>query len=189
MKVFTGKENLIYDMAIFIASFIDNLSVSLSLYCLVLFYMAAEDKLEPFKPFPKFLTIKVILFFSFWQSCALNFLTSTGILDFGREQIIQIEDFLICFEMLFVAYGQSMAFSYEDFINDDLDHKPILKTLGSVLNVQDVLEDAHKTFIQKEDIRSTPMEEIESRGSDSMSSQRLDGADEEESAHLIQNRA
>ena len=50
-------------------SFINNLSVSLSLYCLVLFYMATEERLAPYEPFYKFLSVKAILFFSFWQSC------------------------------------------------------------------------------------------------------------------------
>jgi len=48
---------------------INNMSISLSLYCLVLFYMATEERLAPFDPFYKFLTVKAILFFSFWQSC------------------------------------------------------------------------------------------------------------------------
>lgn len=50
-------------------SLINNCSVSLSLYCLVLFYMSTEERLKPFSPFYKFLTVKAILFFSFWQSC------------------------------------------------------------------------------------------------------------------------
>ncbi len=48
---------------------INNISISLSLYCLVLFYLATEEKLRPFGPFYKFLTVKAILFFSFWQGC------------------------------------------------------------------------------------------------------------------------
>lgn len=47
-------------------SIVNNISVSLSLYSLVLFYMATEEKLEPFKPFFKFLCVKSILFFSYW---------------------------------------------------------------------------------------------------------------------------
>ncbi len=47
-------------------SIINNCSVSLSLYCLVLFYIATEERLKPFNPFYKFLTVKAVLFFSFW---------------------------------------------------------------------------------------------------------------------------
>jgi ABC-type uncharacterized transport system permease subunit len=49
---------------------INNTSITLSLYCLVLFYMATEERLKPYKPLAKFVTVKAILFFSFWQSCA-----------------------------------------------------------------------------------------------------------------------
>lgn len=43
-----------------------SLPSQVSLYCLVLFYMAAEMRLDPFRPLPKFLCIKAVLFFSFW---------------------------------------------------------------------------------------------------------------------------
>ncbi len=50
-------------------SFINNLSVSISLYSLGLFYLATEEKLKNFDPFSKFLCIKAIIFFSYWQAC------------------------------------------------------------------------------------------------------------------------
>ena len=62
-------------------SAINNTSVSLSLYCLVLFYMATEERLKPFSPFAKFLCIKAILFFSFWQACAFTVLLKMNIFD------------------------------------------------------------------------------------------------------------
>ena len=50
---------------IYISS-INNTSVSISLYYLVLFYLATEERLAPFKPFHKFLSVKAILVMSFW---------------------------------------------------------------------------------------------------------------------------
>ena len=47
-------------------SIVNNISVSISLYSLVLFYMATEEKLNPFDPFFKFLCVKSILFFAYW---------------------------------------------------------------------------------------------------------------------------
>lgn len=44
-----------------------NASVSLALYALFLFYFATRDLLRPFEPVLKFLTIKAIIFLSFWQ--------------------------------------------------------------------------------------------------------------------------
>jgi CRISPR/Cas system CMR subunit Cmr6 (Cas7 group RAMP superfamily) len=37
----------------------------------VLFYMAAQEELEPYHPVPKFLAIKAVIFFTFWCASAL----------------------------------------------------------------------------------------------------------------------
>lgn len=55
-------------------SFINNFSVTVSLYCLGLFYTAAEERMRGFEPFCKFLCIKAIIFFSYWQSCFFQML-------------------------------------------------------------------------------------------------------------------
>lgn len=44
-----------------------NVSVSLALYGLYLFYFATRDLLTPFDPVLKFCTIKSVIFLSFWQ--------------------------------------------------------------------------------------------------------------------------
>ena len=44
-----------------------NISVSLALYALVLFYHAFVKELAPHNPLAKFLCVKGIVFFSFWQ--------------------------------------------------------------------------------------------------------------------------
>lgn len=44
-----------------------NFSVSLSLYALFLFFFATSDLLRPYEPVLKFLTIKSVIFLSFWQ--------------------------------------------------------------------------------------------------------------------------
>jgi hypothetical protein len=62
-------------------SLVNNFSVTISLYSLVLFYKATHDRLQPFKPFFKFLCVKSILFFSYWQSCFFTFLQMVGVFD------------------------------------------------------------------------------------------------------------
>lgn len=47
-----------------------NFSVSLALYALFLFYFATMDLLRPFEPVLKFLTIKAVIFLSFWQGAS-----------------------------------------------------------------------------------------------------------------------
>ena len=44
-----------------------NVSISLALYALVLFYVATKDLLKPFDPVLKFFTVKSVIFLSFWQ--------------------------------------------------------------------------------------------------------------------------
>lgn len=57
-----------------------NLSVSLALYGLFLFYFATRDLLIPFEPVLKFCTIKSVIFLSFWQGNKNNFLFSLVLL-------------------------------------------------------------------------------------------------------------
>lgn len=46
---------------------VHNTSATLALYALLLFYVAVRDLLRPFAPELKFLTIKAVIFLSFWQ--------------------------------------------------------------------------------------------------------------------------
>ena len=44
-----------------------NISISLALYALFLFYFATKDLLRPYDPVLKFFTVKSVIFLSFWQ--------------------------------------------------------------------------------------------------------------------------
>lgn len=96
---------------------INNVSISLSLYCLVLFYMATEERLRPFSPFAKFLCIKAILFFSFWQACGFTviLMVSPTFFGYGRSASNTVQSLLICVEMVFAAIAQAFAFNYKPF--------------------------------------------------------------------------
>lgn len=41
-----------------------------SLSYLILFYIATKEELDPYQPIPKFLAVKIVIFFSFW--CAIS---------------------------------------------------------------------------------------------------------------------
>lgn len=61
-----------------------NVSVSLALYGLYLFYFATRDLLTPFDPVLKFCTIKSVIFLSFWQGKLIFLFLHSG---FSNEKI------------------------------------------------------------------------------------------------------
>merc|ERR1712226_1411398 len=55
-----------------------NMSITLALYALFLFYFATRELLRPFDPVLKFFSIKSIIFMSFWQGVLLAMLEHLG---------------------------------------------------------------------------------------------------------------
>ncbi|KAF8598955.1 DUF300-domain-containing protein [Ceratobasidium sp. AG-I] len=136
-------------------SIVYNTSICLSLYCLAMFWVCVNSDLKPFRPMPKFLCVKGILFFSFWQSITISFLVSTGFIKrigpyTDVEHIsLAITDTLICYEMPFFAIAHSYAFSTSDFTFPSPNHvarMPFLHALRDAFGLLDVLVDARATL-------------------------------------------
>lgn len=98
----------------FYLSFIQNVSVSLSLYYLVMFYVSTKVALTPFSPIPKFLCIKVVLFVTFWQSVFLSILCQFKLVA-GVKESTQLQNLFICFEMFVASAFHHHAFRVADF--------------------------------------------------------------------------
>ncbi|KAF7144616.1 hypothetical protein RHSIM_Rhsim04G0018300 [Rhododendron simsii] len=102
-----------------------NISVSLALYSLVLFYHVFAKELEPHKPLAKFLCIKGIVFFCFWQGILLDILAKLGVIKSHHFwlQVDQIEESLrntlVCVEMVFFSAAMQYAYSVEPYRDDD----------------------------------------------------------------------
>uniref|UniRef100_A0A0K0D628 Transmembrane protein 184B n=1 Tax=Angiostrongylus cantonensis TaxID=6313 RepID=A0A0K0D628_ANGCA len=58
-----------------------NVSISLALYGLFLFYTATRELLSPYNPVLKFLTVKSVIFLSFWQGFLIAILGATSAID------------------------------------------------------------------------------------------------------------
>ncbi|KAF2674403.1 DUF300-domain-containing protein [Microthyrium microscopicum] len=55
---------------------VNALSVTIAMYCLIQFYVQLKDELKHHKPFLKVACIKLVIFFSFWQSLFISFFSS-----------------------------------------------------------------------------------------------------------------
>jgi hypothetical protein len=56
---------------------IGNASQLWALYCLVLFYFATREELAPWRPVGKFLSVKTVVFFTWWQAIIINILAAS----------------------------------------------------------------------------------------------------------------
>lgn len=140
-----------------------NFSVSLSLYALFLFYFATKELLRPFEPVLKFLTIKAVIFLSFWQGMLLAILERCGVIP--EVQILNgnlvgagtvaagYQNFIICIEMLFAAIALRYAFTCqvyrekkENATTTVAPMQSISSGLKETMNPHDIVQDAIHNF-------------------------------------------
>lgn len=102
---------------------VTHISISLSMYWMVMFYMATSEALAPFNPIPKFLCIKGVLFFSYWQSVVIAVLVKFGwitdipIIHYTVDHVVStVQNCLICAEMVGFAVLHSYTFSADSFL-------------------------------------------------------------------------
>ena len=104
---------------------------------------------------PKFLCVKGILFFSFWQATGVSLLVSLGTIKklgpyTDKEHIsLGLTDTLICLEMPFFAIAHLAAFSHHDYIDSKLAYvgrMPMRHAFRDAFGFKDVAEDARATL-------------------------------------------
>jgi hypothetical protein len=89
-------------------------SYSMALYALALFYAACRDLLRPFNPVPKFIIIKSVVFLTYWQG-VLVFLAAKSRFIKNAEKAADLQNFVLCVEMLIAAIGHLFAFPYKEY--------------------------------------------------------------------------
>lgn len=159
----TFKEGIIsVDSGYFWTGLIYNISICLSLYDLALFWVCMSDDLQPFRPMPKFLCIKGIIFASWWQGFFLSILVWLGAIPsvgggYTADNLAAaIQDALICFEMPLFAVSHWYAFSWKDYADRTISdaRMPVKFALRDVFGPRDLIEDAKETLSgQKYDYR------------------------------------
>lgn len=119
------------------------------MYSLVLFYKAYRNELAPMSPIPKFLCIKAVVFFSFFQSVIISLLIYTGIVQpsFFTEKGTAgdvnrgLQDFLICIEMFVAAVAHYFAFSHKPYKDPDARPIPCCLSFMAMWDLSDVTQD------------------------------------------------
>ena len=144
--------NFSFDNGYLYCSFVSNVSVSISLYYLVLLYTATSKELDSSIIY-KFLSIKSLIFFSFWQSCLFGVFLNLEL--FGNDKDASLEsvksqNFLLTMELAVGSYFICNAFSYKEFVSRQKRSFNIFKSVGDMLNMKDIIEDAHSTFAETE---------------------------------------
>lgn len=107
---------------------VTNLSQCWALYCLILFYFATKNELAPIRPVGKFMSVKALVFFTWWQSFMIAIFDQAGMIP---EQLVNVEqdwttedvakgfqDYLICIEMFIAAVVHSFVFPHTEYSPD-----------------------------------------------------------------------
>ncbi|KAF1952361.1 DUF300-domain-containing protein [Byssothecium circinans] len=131
-----------------------NLSITISLYALAMFWVCMVADLKPFRPMPKFLCIKGIIFASYWQGFFLSILVWLGAIPddvpgYSADNLAAaIQDALICFEMPLFAISHWYAFSWHDYADDTISaaRMPVKYALRDAFGPRDLIEDTKDTF-------------------------------------------
>jgi hypothetical protein len=92
---------------------VENLSVMIAFYGLLSFYYAIEKNIVMYNPWPKFLCIKGVVFVTFWQGIAIDTMSTFGMSTV--DQANQIQNFLICIEMLLASIAHYYIFPSEEW--------------------------------------------------------------------------
>jgi hypothetical protein len=103
-------------------STIEALSVTIAMYCLIQFYVQLKNDLAHHRPFLKVLCIKLVIFFCFWQSIVISFLSSGDSPTIKASNKVALADIkigipamLVCVEMSIFAVMHLFAFPWKPY--------------------------------------------------------------------------
>jgi len=138
--VYEGEQWYTVDLWISILACV---SATYAIYCLITFYLSMQEELEASvsNALAKFLCVKAVVFFCFWQELVLQLVLMIGAMpeteQFSSRRLVgAIQEWLICFEMFVIAICFTLAYPVEEIIE--------MKTLNTK-------GDSYGTFNKDED--------------------------------------
>lgn len=103
---------------------VTNVSQCWALYCLIFFYYATKTELGPIRPVGKFLSVKALVFFTWWQSVFISMLVQMDMIpnyqaderSWSSDDVAKgIQDYLICVEMFVAAVVHTFVFPHSEY--------------------------------------------------------------------------
>jgi len=144
-----------------------NISISLALYGLFLFYSATKHILAKYEPVLKFLTVKSVIFLTFWQGVLLAIFEYFGVIRaFQGETNLSVgtvaagwQNFFVCIEMCLAAIALRFAFPHNPYrIREDSfpstisngSSRPTTNGSGRVMTMQSISNNLKETMNPKD---------------------------------------
>ncbi|KZF22804.1 DUF300-domain-containing protein [Xylona heveae TC161] len=98
----------------------ESTAVSIAMYALIQFYFEIKGEIAEHRPFFKILCIKLVIFFSFWQSILISFLVSSGAIKPTKRLSlpdinIGMQSLLLCIEMAIFSVMHVYAFTWKHY--------------------------------------------------------------------------
>eukprot|EP01118_Nematostelium_gracile_P001752 TRINITY_DN1182_c0_g1_i3.p1 TRINITY_DN1182_c0_g1~~TRINITY_DN1182_c0_g1_i3.p1 ORF type:complete len:373 (+),score=95.44 TRINITY_DN1182_c0_g1_i3:732-1850(+) len=176
--------NFSYKYGYLYVTIVYNVSFTISLYFLVLFYESIKHILAKYRPLAKFMCIKAVVFFSYWQSIVIAICVHFGWFSFVEPDAAEAEDsedewsisdvamglqnFLICIEMLPLAVAHIKSFGHKSYGEENTiidpnaltdEHKMnVIQRIIYIMNLGDLFKD---TF---EALKKGPKRNVQSFG-------------------------
>ena len=137
-----------------------NVSYTLALYALLVFYLGAHDALEPYSPLLKFVLVKAVVFLTFWQGLFLAVVAALDKAVEGRQDSDgshkSLQSFLICLEMFLASVMMAFAFPWRENrliappeIVERGALESVLRSAKHAIRIGDVFEDTYSSFSQR----------------------------------------
>jgi hypothetical protein len=119
-----------------------------AVYCLVALYHVTHDLLAPIQPLRKFILIKMVVFFTFWQGFLLSILGHFNLIGseqwttYPQKQLASgIQDVIICVECLPAALAFAVAFPARDYFLPGEMPGSVMENICNMFDIRDLGRD------------------------------------------------